>query len=98
MWLLLRIEKEIVDKLNALTKKLAEKTNPYPDVGGLSLNAIRGIVSEKGKKESSAEVKSHPKSKARDEISLDSLTDQVNDLLRKLKPKSGMPMISSALS
>ena len=82
--------------MNDLTKRLAERKIGSSDIGEMSLNAIKRMIAGKSKKEKSHdEVKSHPKSKAKDQVSIDSLMDEVNDLLRKMKPKSGMSIGSN---
>ena len=47
------------------------------------------MIASNEKRSNIIEAKSHPKSKAKDEVSLDSLVGEVQDLLTKLKPKGG---------
>ena len=84
------LDKEVIKKLSDLTKQLTADNIESSDVGELSLNAIKKIIAEKSKDENRAEVNSHPRSKAKDTVTIDTLLNEVSGLLRKMKPTSGM--------
>lgn len=80
---------DIIDKLNDLSKRLTEENIADSNVGTLTLNAIKRLVAERAKNDHE-EVKSHPRSKAKDQVTVDSLMGEISGLLRKLRPKAGM--------